>query len=50
MPGLESVFKQKNLGRLVFFSLLTILLLKVKDYVPAVGFAMRELKTGRSDS
>lgn len=38
MPGLESAFKQKNLGRLVFFSLLTILLLKVKDYVPAVGF------------
>lgn len=38
MPGLESVFKQKNLGRLVFFSLLTILLLKVKDYVPAVTF------------
>lgn len=38
MPGPESVFKQSTLGRLVFFSLLTVLLLKAKDYVPAVGF------------
>lgn len=38
MPGPESVFKQRTLGRVVFFSLLTVLLLKVKDYVPAVSF------------